>query len=386
MVQPDVPNSDMTSSDSALQQALAASECDLVLADDAIQPTQIGFFHQGKLLEFWHQPDRSAMGCIYWARIEQVFARHGRATFRLADDRADDRADNMAASARMPTGTKLQVGQMVLITITAEAQADKPLQAVLGAELVGALTLLKLAGSGQARYAHKHMARDEQGTKADARLIDAARASVPEAYDLVLRRRAAFANIEDIQAEIAHLVSAANEIAPSIERAPAEPRLVFDGLPALLRAKLQAPAARHVCDAAHSYWGDLAMQAEASCDDRIDTKSGACLWFTQSQALMAVDVDSAASKLGLSALLPEICTAFMGQLRLRQLAGIVMLDLPRGSRAEKERAMHWLKALALRDPRHPDILGFGPAGLIEMRVRHGRAPMEDMRAASQIGL
>ena len=352
---------------------LAAATCNLVVADSADKPQKLAFFHNRTLLEIWHKPEESVIGQIIWARVSQIFPQHRRANIILHDGRP--------ASLRMPVSAKLQSGQLVIVTLTAEAYADKPAQAILGAEIAGAFSIIKLQGSGVVRTSFKQSEKPDEGRH---NTIDILQKSLPDKLDLVLRRRASLAEDDVIAKEVSTLVALAEEVAPALHTTPSEPSCIFNGVPALMRAKLQAPEADNIIDATHDLWDLAAEQSEAACREVVTTQSGIALWFSQTKALVAVDVDSAASKLSAEALVIEACAVLMQQITLRQYAGIILFDLPRLSRSGQNMAKALLDRLAEIAPRHPDILGFGPAGLMELRVRHTRTPLRDVQAFAEL--
>ena len=360
----------------ALKTALAAMRCDVILADNAINPSKIGFFNQNQLLEVWHQQDEGLMGRIVWARIIHIFPQHHRAALRLPD--------GLEASMRLPSSARLIAGQMVVVTITAEAYADKPAAAILGAEMAGALTILKLGGRGEIRSSHKSRTADDNANTQILEALEACQKQLPDGTDIIVRRRGQTVEIDDVIAEISDATDRANAAWQEVQVKASEPKLIDKGLPATTKAVMHAPDAKQVFDASHSHWDLLAEQAEAACGEAVFTHSGICLWFHQTRAVMAVDVDSASSNLSPEALAGEACIAFMQQVRLRQLGGNIIFDLPRMGRAGRAEALAYLNALAELDPRHPDILGFGPAGMIEMRIRHGRTPHHDVKAVAEI--
>jgi ribonuclease G len=102
------------------------------------------------------------------------------------------------------------------------------------------------------------------------------------------------------------------------------------------------------------------------------------LHFGQTRALTAIDVDSAASHLAAQDRLEEICRAVMDGVRLRRLSGLILLDMPRLQKRPQQRCLDLLRRFAAEDPRHPEILGVGPAGLIEMTVRRQRRPLDQL--------
>ena len=352
---------------------LAAAKCNLVVTDSADKPQKLAFFHGRTLLEIWHKPEESVIGQIIWARVGQTFPQHRRASIILHD--------GSLASVRMPVSAKLQSGQLVLVTLTAEAYADKPAQAILGAEIAGAFSIMKLQGRGVVRTSFKQSEKPDEGRNDTIDIIDEL---LPDSLDLVLRRRASLAEDDVIAKEVSALVALAEQVVPALHTKPSEPSCIFNGVPSLIRAKFQAPEADKIVDAAHDLWDVAAEQSEAACREVVTTQSGINLWFSQTKALVAVDVDSAASKLSAEALVIEACETLMQQITLRQYAGIILFDLPRLSRSGQTMAKTLLDRLAEIAPRHPDILGFGPAGLMELRVRHARAPLRDVQGFAEL--
>ena len=92
------------------------------------------------------------------------------------------------------------------------------------------------------------------------------------------------------------------------------------------------------------------------------------IWFESTKGLTAIDIDSAGSKQSPSKLMTHIAEIVLAQIRLRQLSGALFLDMPRLSKADKIKFYKLCHSYALLDIRHPDIYGFGPAGLLEMTV------------------
>ena len=377
---------------------LPALHTNQIICDDLASPQHLSLFDaRGALLEYWHEPQITDIGKIGWARVERVFSGHGRVQLRLPD--------GILASARLPAKAKLQAGQMVQITITAAPFADKPIQAVIGAELAGGHMVLRLHGTGVVRTSHKApkkgLAQDPVNQAADNTLQNRLLAKLPAGVDLVLRRRAAVAYGDDrderhqqhLMAECAALSEIAAQYMPVLSApAPAAPKWLYHGLPALALLQLYHPEAKVICKAEaellpliinaaeQAASQSVSQSASQAASQAVTTASGAVLWIEMTHALVAIDVDSAASQKPVADMLAEICTEIMRQIRLRQLAGMIMVDLPRMGQKHKEQALLYLRALAADDPRHPEIFGFGPLGVLEMRVRHGRTPMADLQA------
>ena len=69
------------------------------------------------------------------------------------------------------------------------------------------------------------------------------------------------------------------------------------------------------------------------------TKKNVGIWFQSTKGLTAIDIDSAGSKQSPSELMQHIAETVLDQIRLRQLSGIVFLDMPRLSKADKNKIL-----------------------------------------------
>ena len=65
--------------------------------------------------------------------------------------------------------------------------------------------------------------------------------------------------------------------------------------------------------------------------------------------------------------------AIAAQLRLRQTGGLVAIDLPRMKPATRKQVDAALIAALATDPRHPEWIGRSRAGMLEVRLPHGRS-------------
>ena len=103
--------------------------------------------------------------------------------------------------------------------------------------------------------------------------------------------------------------------------------------------------------------------------------NGAVLSFEPTKALIAVDVDSAASKLAPLALARAVAPEIMRLIRLNSYSGVIVVDMPRLAFKDMAPVIEVMRDAARHDMRHPDVLGISRAGLIELVVRHRLAPL-----------
>ena len=72
------------------------------------------------------------------------------------------------------------------------------------------------------------------------------------------------------------------------------------------------------------------------------------------------------------AILPELFAA----IRLRRLAGKILVDMPALTKTQRMNILAQADELARRDLRFPDCLGFTRSGMLELSVRHGRPVLD----------
>jgi len=321
-------------------------------ADDPARPGKLALCRGWQLIDYWPTPPDpfSGPGAVHLARLEQLFPDHRRGRVRLAD--------GAEASFRLPARHQLKAGQLIFVTLSAEAASGKPLQASVGIQLAGRAVVLLVGEAAE-------------------KLPD--EVQLPDGFGVIWRRRAKTLPIAAVQAEIDRLLGR------WAERLAEPPDLLAADAPAQLltaadlreEAALAAPQLE-LLTAEDASWPDWQEQASAACDPELVTASGFVLHFGQTRALTAIDVDSAASRLAAADRLEEICRAVMDAVRLRRLSGLILLDMPRLQKRPQQRCFELLRKYAGEDPRHPEILGLGPAGLIEMTVRRQRRPLEQL--------
>ena len=323
-----------------------------IWTDDPARPGRLALCRGWQMIDYWPAPPDpiTGPGAVHLARLEQLFPAHRRGRVRLAD--------GAEASFRLPVRHHLQAGQLIFVTLNAEAASSKPLQASLGIQLAGRAVVL-LAG------------------ETAAKLPDGVQ--LPDGFGTIWRRRATAIPATGIQAEIDRLLGRWAE-----RLAEPQDLLAADAAAQLLKAAdlreeaaLAAPQLELLA-AEDEAWADWQEQARTACEPELETASGFMLHFGQTRALTAIDVDSAASHLAAQDRLEEICRAVMDGVRLRRLSGLILLDMPRLQKRPQQRCLDLLWRFAADDPRHPEILGLGPAGLIEMTVRRQRRPLDQL--------
>ena len=116
--------------------------------------------------------------------------------------------------------------------------------------------------------------------------------------------------------------------------------------------------------------GDAESQWLAALDRQVPLEGGGRITIDETEALIAIDVDSARAR-GKSDTIRRINLAAMSeiahQIRLRNLAGLIIIDpISMPNRKHRKELVDILRRAMRGDDRVTDILGMTPGGLIEM--------------------
>ena len=97
-----------------------------------------------------------------------------------------------------------------------------------------------------------------------------------------------------------------------------------------------------------------------------------------------VDIDSAASKLSPDRLCRTVLPELFAQIRLRRLAGKILIDMPYIAKDKRAGVLVEIDRLSRHDARYPDCLGFTRSGLLELSVRQGRPVLDKDEALEAV--
>ena len=355
-----------------------------LLCDNLETPNKIAFFQDRSVVEIWCRASGPELGEVHLARLIHFHKAQRRAIAILQD--------GSKISWQTHRIQKLEIGQLVMVTLTAFGWQDKPLQASLGAQIAGNYGLLVIRAENHSairfskKQAENHSARKllealqktslaQQLSAADASLIIRRRSieKFSEALDEVAEKIVITAlqeetkNALDIWKEKAH---------PIVDlRGEASPRQIFSGLPLIQQASLYADS--NDIRIAHSQdFAQIRSDLTQIMSPRYVTKTGAIIWIEPTRAAIMIDLDSAASSLAPATLASHTLPEIFYLLRLRGLAGRVLIDIPHLNGPDRKKCETEIKALCKADPRQPEYSGLTPSGLVELRYRYGRQPLD----------
>ena len=353
---------------------------DGLLFDRLEDPQLCAIIEGRRLVDLW-TADNSvfSLGSVHLARVTGQFDQHKRLTGQLVGGKTL----SWPAKGR----TNQREGQLALVTVTASPRENKPLQAVAGIELAGQYVTLRWQGKGKGavQISWKLRPSVELNQQRERITVACEGAGLLDAGFILIIRRSAFksdgiipaALCEAIIAEAAQMIEHWQTDAdmPADLRAETHARPVYAGLPVIdiLSQNKSNRAVRLLTD---QDWQIIFEQVEQARRLDIITKDGAVLYIEQTRAALLIDIDSAASKLAPGPLSETILPELFAAIRLRRLAGKILVDMPALKKAQRVNILHQANELARGDLRFPNCLGFTRSGMLELSIRHGRPVLD----------
>ena len=152
-------------------------------------------------------------------------------------------------------------------------------------------------------------------------------------------------------------------------------------LPAALRARVTVGLGDEGPEAA-AIWSALA-------DRHVELPGGARMTITPTPALVAIDIDAGsataerrAKKAAQLALNRALAPAIARQIRLRHLAGAILIDPAGVGQHSRPQLAEAFRAALADDPRHPQFLGFTGLGLAEILRPRAYPPVHELLSGS----
>lgn len=325
-------------------------------------------FSQRQLVDIAREPAdrRVAVGTIHRVRVAKAV--HGGVFVDLPG----------GLVALLDTPNPPQPGRTLLVQVIEPPAADKRARISTRLALEGANAVLLPGGKGAS------VSKRISAAKREA-LQGRAHALLREGEGLILRGGA----LEVDDATLAAEIDALRAKAAAFVRDGAPEMLASDDAVTALVRTLNAPEARlltpdselaKLAGIAHDKFAfdrhDAASLLEQLERPRVDLPSGAWLSIERTAALVAIDVNSGASKDDALNIDLEAAREIARQIRLRDLAGLIAVDILRVVKpGERARLLDAFKHATRHDRRRVDVLGITAGGLVEMtRARsQGRA-------------
>lgn len=327
---------------------------------------------------------RNLTGSIHRVKINRVIAGQNRAFARLAD--------GTQVSVRLAKSDRVVAGAMSVITITAAPRDGKAWQASLGARLVSANLVMLVGQQGItiSRALAANLSETSKSVLVDALAGLLADLGMAADFAVIVRRGAVEMSADTL---IAECRARANDW---LTRTGDDLRLddgsdegmLYDGGGIVVQARCLAPLA----DLTETDAATSAAEFDSRFDQAIDEAfqsavqldGGGVMWVEPTKALTAIDLDSGSGTQ--DALYAAAPAAIARALRLRQIGGLVAIDLPRAKPSVMHRVRDDLEAAMAVIPRSPEILGQTRGGVLECRLAYGHPFPTDLsgRMASEV--
>ncbi len=356
----------------------------------------IAVLEDGKLVEYLPADAAAASEAIYIGRVERVMPGMKAAFVQIGQEKNGFLPLEERNVKDLP---KLQVGMSVLVQVRKEAHGEKGAFLSRDISLCGEYVLFTPLSRMLAVSSRIKKERDRKA------LRELAKSLSNSEFGLIMRNAALDADEDAVRAEVNDLRTQWERImkaaptahVPSVLHAPRTnlDLVLADYHPrgidricvndAVLAAKMEAYApvmqmGDHLFDV-----GRITTQVMKALDRRVWLESGGNLVFDPCEAMTVIDVNTAKftgkRELADTVLTTnlEACEEIARQVRLRNLSGIIIIDMiDMVSRADHQAVLSALNQAFARDRVKTVVHGFTTLGLVEMTRKRSRPTLREL--------
>ena len=360
------------------------------------QRTDIAVMEDGHLVEYLTDDGQISAEAIYLGRVDRVVPGMRAAFINIGQEKAGFLPMEERNIANLP---KLQTGMSVLVQVRKEAQGVKGAFLSRDVNLCGEYVLFAPLGEKVAISSRITKERDRKALKELGKSI------ANEEFGLIMRSAALNASEEAIIAEVEELRSRWESIRKAAPTAHVpsvlhQPRTTLE----LALAEYHPRGIDRICvndasmvEALSAYapvtvMGDnlfdiarISTQVMKALDRRVWLESGGNLVFDPCEAMTVIDVNTAKftgkDKLADTVLQTnlEACQEIARQVRLRNLSGIIIIDMiDMTSREHHHAVLAELNKCFAADRVKTVVHGFTSLGLVEMTRKRSRPPLREV--------
>jgi Rne/Rng family ribonuclease len=376
------------------------SAIDAILIEHIPGETQVALLADGTLVELWIERPHAAshVGDVYLGRVRRV---DGRVAFV---DVGLDRPGFLDFERGDRGGPKLHEGAAVPVQVTRDPVDGKGPGLSAAPRLAGrhldycpgrpGVEVPRRYGPNRLREKLRETVQAFTGADEGFALRVVARGdAAPDAATLAAEAdalRVCWKAVGDAQRQAtppARLYAAPGPAARAVLDHPGVPAVCDDpGTLATLRQSVEAlaPGAGDSLSAAKPGEDlfarhDVHDQIEDALTPRLALSRGGALVFGTTAAVTAIDVDSGGAGIDPVAVNRAAVPQVARQIRLRNLAGLIVVDPLRTPKKPQRRAtVEALRAALADDPVPCDVLGMTPGGLIEVTRKRTRPPLDQL--------
>ena len=291
-----------------------------IIVEDSLGEKRVSFFSDNKIIECWFDRNASPSKIdeLHLASVNQVIKPLNRVFLTLFD--------GSSVSVRYKKNFP-EVGTIEPITITADKNLIKPYQGVRGFNIKGKFSILTPHNKGIG------ISKNISDKIKRKRLKNLADNSTFSNYGGIIRRSAINYTDDEILKDFENLLSIWNLIKPS--ESFQNPALIYKGPSLIQKAKLLVPEAKVTNDYLSKEFSKregFQQLIEAFTYLKHDIPNGGEIFFERTNAMTSIDVDSKDRNLtsgGLNKFSEDALVLALSLVRIRKIAGLVAIDLPR---------------------------------------------------------
>ena len=339
-----------------------------ILSEDSLGQKRISFFSGNKLLECWIEKENTSLriGEIHYARVIQVEKLLNRIFYKLNN--------GLEVSSRLKD-KKPNIGDLEIITITAEGRENKPAHAQQGFFLKGgsAIIIDNKEFLGISKKIINENKRDTITSIAkDTGLYEAG---------AIIRSSAESNSDDELVKNFTDLVNQWRDI-KKISLDEKKEKKLFNGFSLEKQALFLYPKTKLIKDKFSSRFNELngTDQILEAYNKIFKIKNGGTISFEKTKALISIDIDSSKRDLssgGINKLTEDALDLCLHLIRLRSVSGLIVIDMPRLKKADYNKRFDQIKIWSEKINKNVKVLGGTRGGLTEIICNHERTSLED---------
>ena len=339
-----------------------------ILSESSLGQKRISFFLDDKLLECWIESENPSLriGEIHYARVTQIEELINRVFFKLNN--------GSVVSARL-NERNTNIGNLEILTITAEERENKPAHAQRGFFLKGSSAII-IDNKDFLGISKKIININER-----ERITSIAKDTGLYEAGAIIRSSAESISDGELVKNFIELVDQWREI-KKINLEEKKEKKLFKGFSLEKQAQFLYPKAKLIKDKFSIKFNEFngTDQILEAYNKIFNIKNGGTLSFEKTKALISIDIDSSKRDLnsgGINKLTEDALNLCLHLIRIRSASGLIVIDMPRLKKADYNERFDQIKKWSEKINKNIRVLGGTRGGLFEIKCNHERTSLED---------
>ena len=339
-----------------------------ILSENSLGQKRISFFSDDKLLECWIESENPSLriGEIHYARVIQIEKLLNRIFYKLNN--------GLEVSSRL-NDKNPNIGDLKIITITAEKRENKPAHAQQGFFLKGGSAII-IDNKEFLGISKKIINRNERD-----RITAIAKDTGLYKAGAIIRSSAQNNSDDELEKNFIDLVDQWIEI-KKINLDEKKEKKLFNGFSLEKQAQFLYPKTKLIKDKFSTRFNELCGtdQILKAYNKIFKIKNGGTLSFEKTKAIISIDIDSSKRDLntgGINKLTEDALNLCLYLIRLRSTSGLVVIDIPRLKKADYNEKIDQIKKWSEKTNKNIEVLGITRGGLLEIKCNHERTGLDE---------